>query len=103
MGVDHRIAADAQHVGIAGRGEQVRHGHALRRILVGLDRAAGGDLADDRQHVGLWRGGLRHQLAREPEPQRRGGCQTDCAGLGRASFQIALALEHLEVMVYGRR
>src|ERR1035437_3748261 len=63
VGVDHGIAADAQDVRISRRSEYVRHRHALRRVLVCLDWAAGRDFADDRQHVRFRGRGLGHQLA----------------------------------------
>src|ERR1035437_7106934 len=63
VGVDHGIAADAQDVRISRGSEYVRHRHALRRVLVCLDWAAGRDLADDRQHVRFSGRGLGHQLA----------------------------------------
>ena len=53
VGLDHRVAADAEDVRVAARREDVRDGHRLRRVLVGLDRAAGRDLADDRQRRAL--------------------------------------------------
>ena len=46
VGVDHRVAADPEHVGVAARREHLRHGQRLADVLIRLDRTAGGDLAD---------------------------------------------------------
>jgi hypothetical protein len=53
--LDHRIAAHLEDVGVAGRGEDVRDRERLRGVLIGLDRPAGRDLADDREDMGLGR------------------------------------------------
>src|SRR5206468_6371175 len=92
---------DAKHVCVAARCEEVWDGHRLRRVLVGLDRAAGGDLADDRQNSGLGCGGLRDQLAREAEPDRGRRREADRARLRRAALQVALPLQDLEMVVDG--
>ena len=99
VGLDHRIAAHLQDVGVAGRGEDVRNGERLGGVLVRLDRAAGGDLADDRQDVGFGRGRLGHELARQPETERRRGRQPDRPRLGRPTLEVTLAFEDQEVMV----
>ena len=101
MRPDHRVTPDAQDVGVAARREQVRDGHRLRGVLVGLDWSAGGDLADDREDTSLSGGGLRDELVRQAEPHRGRGRQTDRAGLRGTALQIALSLEDLEVVVDG--
>ena len=73
------------------------------RVLVGLDRSAGGDLADDRQDASVAGRRLRHELAGQAEADRRGRRQADGARLGGAALQVALALEDLEVVVDGGR
>ena len=88
-----------EDVGIAARSEDVGHRQRLRRPLVGLDRTAGGDLADDRQEVSLRGGGLGRQLARQAELDRRGRGQPDRPRLGGTALEKALALEDLKVVV----
>jgi hypothetical protein len=103
VGLDHRIAPNAQDVGIAAGREDVRDGHRLRRVLVGLDRAAGRDLADDRDDPGIARRRLWDQLVRQPEPDRGRWREADRARLGGPALEVALAFEDLEVVVDGGR
>ena len=77
VGLDHRVAADPEDVGVAGRREHVRDRHRLGRVLVGLDRAAGRDLADDRQDVGVARDRLRRQLRCQAKPEGGRGREPD--------------------------
>ena len=49
-GQRHRLAADAEQEALAGRGEDARDGHLLLDVLLGQDRRAGGDGAEQRQH-----------------------------------------------------
>ena len=103
VGVDHGIAADAQDISISRGSEQVRDRHALRRVLICLDRTAGRDLADDRQHVRFRSCGLGHQFARETQAQCGERCEAQGARLGSAALEVALSLEHLEVVMNCRR
>ena len=97
--VDHRIAADLEHVRVAAGCQELRDGQGFGCVLIGLDRTARGDLADDRDHVRLADARLRHEFARQAEPKRRIGGEPDGPGLRRATLEEALALEDLKVMV----
>ena len=100
--LDHGVAADTEEVGVSGRGEHLGHGLVVTDHLVCLDRPAGGDLADHRQHAGLARRGLRRELARQPE--REGGFRREAQhpALGGATLQQAFLFEGLQVVMHGR-
>src|SRR5438093_2471871 len=103
VGIDHRVAPNLEHVRVAGWRQHVRDPDRLRRVLVGLDGSTRGDLTDDRQDVRLHRDRLGHELSSETEPDRRVRREPDRARLGCAPFEIAVALQDLQVMVDGGR
>ena len=103
MLLDHRVASNAEHVGVAAGREHIGDGHRLRGVLVGLDRAAGRDLADHRQHVRLRGHCLRHELMGQAELDRSRRGEADGTRLGGAALEEAIALEHLQVVVNRRR
>jgi len=61
--VDHRIAFDAEHVAVAPADEIFRHGDGLGRGD-GLDRQAGGDVAEHGEFDGALADARRHHLDR---------------------------------------
>ena len=106
MRINHGVSAHPQDVGVPTGRQHVRDGQRLRRVLVGLDGAAGGDLPDDRQDVGLCRGGLGHQLAGETEADGGGWREPDgtrqCGiPVSLGALQVAVSLQDLEVVVDG--
>ena len=102
--LDHRVAADAEHVRVAAGREDLRHRHRLRHVLVGLDRPARGDLADRS-------GGVCDSLGCDWGVSSRDSPSRSAAvGVSRiardwcgAALEVSLPLEDLEVVMDGGR
>jgi hypothetical protein len=94
-GVDHRLAADAQHEQVAVSGEVLRDREQLLDVLGGEDARTRGDVAQQR-----------NVTCRPPFDGRAGGRlerDLDRARLARIALEVPLVLERREVGVDGRR
>jgi hypothetical protein len=94
-GIDHRVALHAQDELLASAGERLRDGDVLLDVLLGEQRPARGDLADERQPV---------DVGRAPALGLRVPAELQRTRLGRVALDQAGALEVREVRVHrGRR
>ena len=83
--------------------DELRDRDALGRVLIGLDRAAGGDLPDDRERARLGLCALRQDVSPDARRKRGRWLQPERARLGRVSLQDTLAFERGQVVMDGRR
>ena len=94
-GIDHRLAAHAQHEQLAVAGEILGHGHELLDLLDREHAGARRDVADERDVTN-----------RAPLGRRTGARlerDLDRPGLARVAVEIALVLEGGEMGVHGGR
>jgi hypothetical protein len=102
--VAHRLAAHAQHVLARLAPRQVRHLHVLLDVLLGQDRLAGRDVADQRQpRPDRAAHAVDHVLHGTGEILTHAVQQLDGARLGRIAAQQPEPLEVGEMRVDGRR
>ena len=94
-GLDHRLAADAEHEQVAVAGEVGRQGIELLDVLLGQHVGAGGDIADE--------GHVANRPALHDRPRVGVPAHFDGPRLGGVAAQVAEVLQGAQVAVHGGR